>query len=63
MNLLRDAGIDLRGAKNASLRELVLQVPAPIVADSFDYSYKVTDQHRRNAGAQFIDYLTKRVDP
>lgn len=63
MNLLRDAGIDLRGAKNASLRELVLQMPAPIVADSFDYSYKVTDQHRRNAGAQFIDYLTKRLDP
>ncbi|WP_251439870.1 hypothetical protein [Microbacterium sp. USTB-Y] len=63
MVLLRDAGIDLRGAKNASLRELVLQMPAPIVADSFDYSYKVTDQHRRNAGGQFIDYLTKRIDP
>lgn len=61
MNLLRDAGIDLRGAKNASLRELVLQMPAPIVADSFDYSYKVTDQHRRNAGGQFIDYVAKRL--
>ncbi|GIT82216.1 hypothetical protein LLS1_38850 [Leifsonia sp. LS1] len=61
MNLLRDAGIDLRGAKNASLRELVLQMPAPIVADSFNYSYTVTEQHRRNAGAQFIDYLSKRL--
>ena len=29
MNLLRDAFID-RGAKNASLRALVLQMPAPI---------------------------------
>ncbi len=29
MNLLRDALID-RGAKNASLRALVLQMPAPI---------------------------------
>lgn len=61
MNLLREAGIDLRGAKNAALRELVLQMPAPIVADSFNYSYTVTEQHRRNAGAQFIDYLTKRL--
>ena len=53
----RDADIDLRGAKNAALRELVLQMPAPIVADSFNYSY--TEQHRRNAGAHFIDYLSK----
>jgi len=61
MVLLRGAGIDLRGAKNASIREFVLQMPAPIVVDSFDYSYKVTGQHRRNAGAQFIDYFTKRM--
>jgi hypothetical protein len=60
MNLLRDAGIDLRGAKNAALRELVLQMPAPIVADSFNYSNTVIDQHRRNAGARFVDYLEKR---
>ncbi|MGO4535298.1 hypothetical protein [Leifsonia sp. 2MCAF36] len=33
---------------------------APIVADSFNYSYPVAEQHRRNAGAQFIDYLSKR---
>lgn len=38
--------------KNAALRELVLQMPAPIVADSFNYSYTVTEQHRRNAGVQ-----------
>lgn len=63
MSLLRDAGIDLRGTKNAAPRELVLKMPAPIVADSFNYSYTVTEQHRRNAGAQFIDYLTKRTQP
>ena len=61
MNLLRDAGIELRGAKNAALRELVLQMPAPIVADSFNYSYTIAEQHRRNAGAQYIDYLAKRL--
>lgn len=63
MNLLRDAGVDLRGAKNAALRELVLQMPAPIVSDSFHYSYAITEQHRRNAGAQFIDYIAKRPQP
>jgi len=61
MNLLRDAGIDLRGAKNAALRELVLQMPAPIVADSLNYSYTVTELHRRSAGAHFTDYLAKRL--
>lgn len=61
MNKLRDAGIDLRGARNASLRALVLELPAPVVADSLNYSYQVTDKHRQNAGATFIDYATRRT--
>ena len=61
--MMRTPGLIFRGAKNAALRELVLQMPAPIVADSFNYSYTVTEQHRRNAGAQFIDYITKRPHP
>lgn len=60
MTLLRDAGIDLRHAKNASLRALVLELPAPVVADSLGYSYQVTDQHRQSAGARFTDYLANR---
>lgn len=60
MNKLRDSGIDLRGARNASLRALVLELPAPVIADSMNYSYKVTEKHRQNAGAVFIDYVTKR---
>jgi hypothetical protein len=60
MNRLRDAGIDLRAAKNASMRALVLEIPAAIVADSFGYSYQVTDKHRRQAGALFFDYASKR---
>ena len=55
MNRLRDAGIDLRAAKNASMRALVLEIPAAIVADSFGYSYQVTDKHRRQSGASFTD--------
>lgn len=60
MNKLRNAGIDLRGARNASLRALILVMPAPIVADALDYSYQVTDRHRRHAGATFTDYITHR---
>ncbi|WP_448388590.1 hypothetical protein [Microbacterium aurum] len=61
MGKLRDAGIDLRGARNASLRALVLDLPAPVVADSLNYSYTVTDKHRRNAGAIFLDYASTRT--
>lgn len=61
MNKLRDAGIDLRGARNASLRALVLELPAPVVADSLNYSYQVTEKHRQNAGATYIDYASTRT--
>ncbi|WP_248243320.1 recombinase XerD [Microbacterium kunmingense] len=61
MNKLRDAGIDLRGARNAALRALVIDLPAPVVADSLNYSYTITDKHRRNAGATFLDYATLRT--
>lgn len=63
MNKLRDAGIDLRGARNASLRALVLELPAPVVADSLNYSYQVTDKHRQNAGATYLDYAQRRSTP
>jgi hypothetical protein len=32
MRKLRDSGIHLLGARNAALRELVLEMPPPIVA-------------------------------
>jgi hypothetical protein len=57
MNRLRERGIDLPGARNASLRALVLEMPAPIVADALNYSYQVTEKHRREAGATFTDYI------
>ncbi|RFA11765.1 hypothetical protein B7R22_17905 [Subtercola boreus] len=63
MGKLRRAGIDLRGARNAALRALVLELPAPVIADALDYSYQVTDKHRRNAGTTFIDYVARRPTP
>jgi hypothetical protein len=62
MNKLRDQGIDLRGARNSVLRALVLEMPAPIVADSLGYSYAVADRHRMAAGAGHVDYVARRGD-
>ena len=61
MNKLRNRGIDLRGARNAALRTLVLEMPAPIVADSLGYSYNVTDRHRSAARAIHADYVARRT--
>lgn len=60
MNRLRARGINLLGARNASLRALVLEMPAPVVADSFNYSHSVTNRHRREAGAVFSPYIKHR---
>lgn len=61
MTKLRRAGIDLQGAKNATIRALVIDMPAPIVAVALGYSYPTADRHRRDAGATFIDYIGKRL--
>jgi hypothetical protein len=44
MRKLRDSGIHLLGARNAALRELVLEMPPPIVADALGYSAQVTEK-------------------
>ncbi len=42
---LRGIGINLRGARNAALRSLVRQTPAPIVASQLGYSTGITLKH------------------
>ncbi len=44
-NRLRGLGIDLRGARNATLRELVQQIPPPIVAYQLGYNPQITLRH------------------
>lgn len=56
MTMTRESGIDLRGAKNAALRKLVLEIPATLVADAFGYSYERADIHSKAAGTRFADY-------
>jgi hypothetical protein len=49
MNRLRRNGIDLLRAKNAALRALVLEIPAPLVAGATFIDY-VTTRSNRSAG-------------
>jgi hypothetical protein len=56
MSDLREAGIDLRGAKNAALRKLVLEIPSALVAVVFGYSYECTEIHSMAARKQFAIY-------
>lgn len=57
---LRDSGIDLLGARNAALRQLVRQVPAPIVADQLGYSPQVTHKHAALAAEPMSRYSAIR---
>lgn len=53
---LRRLGIDLLGARNAALRDLVSQVPPSVVADMLGYSDKVTHHHADLAGQPWHAY-------
>jgi hypothetical protein len=56
MMRLREIGIDLLGARNASLRSLVKEVPAPLVAEMLGYSYQVTQKHATAAAEPWSRY-------
>ena len=57
---LRGLGVDLRGAKNTTMQELVLQMPPALVAEALGYSYQVMDIHESNAGGRWKNYPTLR---
>jgi hypothetical protein len=56
MARLRENGINLMGARNASLRALVKEVPAPLVAEMIGYSYQVTQKHAAAAAEPWSRY-------
>ncbi len=47
MMRLRKLGVNLLGARNRAIGELVLEVPPPLVADALGYSHQVALQTRR----------------
>jgi hypothetical protein len=56
MERLRGVGINLLGARNASLHALVTEVPAPLVAEMLGYSYQVTQKHAAAAAEPWSRY-------
>ncbi|WP_237074087.1 hypothetical protein [Mycobacteroides abscessus] len=54
---LRSLGVNLQGARNAALRELVTEVPAPLVAEMLGYSYQVAHKHAEAAGNAWSRYV------
>ncbi len=42
---LRDLGVNLLGARNRAIGELVTEVPPPLVADALGYNHQVAFKH------------------
>lgn len=57
MERLRETGINLLGARNAALRGLIAEVPAPLVAEMLGYSYQVTQKHATAAAQPMSRYV------
>lgn len=56
MKELRRLGINLHGARNSALDNLVKLAPPPIVADMLGYSYQVTERHAALATTTYARY-------
>ena len=64
MSGLRDRGIDLLGARNAALRQLVLDMPPALAAAALGYSPETAEHHAAAAGQPWADYAAvKRYRP
>jgi len=61
MDRLRALGIDLLGARNTALRELVAQVPPPVVAEMLGYSDKVVHWHAALAAQPWARYAKTKL--
>ena len=55
--LLRDHGLPLRTARISALRQLVLAVPAPVVADALGFHHTTTTRQHVKAGATWSRYV------
>ncbi len=58
MHRLRTIGIHLRGARNAALRQLVLDIPPAVAAQALGYSPQVAENHARPAGTNWVAYAS-----
>lgn len=61
MDRLRDLGINLLGARNRAIGELVLECPTSLVADALGYSHQVAFLHANRAAEPWARYAGRRV--
>ena len=57
---LRDLGFPMRTARISALRQLVLQAPAPVIAEALGFHYTTTERQHTNAGATWNRYPGRR---
>jgi hypothetical protein len=56
---LRDHGLPMRTACISALRQLVLQAPAPVIADALGFRHTTTTRQHINAGGTWSRYVSK----
>ncbi len=53
---LRDLGFPMRTARISALRQLVLQAPAPVIAEALGFHHTTTQRQRANAAGTWSRY-------
>lgn len=61
MDRLRDLGVNLLGARNRAIGELVLECPPSLVADALGYSAQVAFLHASKAAEPWARYAGRRL--
>lgn len=63
VNHLRALGIPLRPARVAAVRQLVLDVPAPVVAQALGFHHTTSHRQNYHAGGTWNRYIATRSSP
>ena len=58
---LRHLGVNLLGARNRALADLVTEVPPPVVADALGYNHHVIEKHANAAAETWARYVGHRT--
>ncbi|MGV3563414.1 MAG: hypothetical protein ACO1ON_09025 [Nocardioides sp.] len=61
MDRLRDLGVNLLGARNRAIGELVLECPPSLVAEALGYSTQVAFLHANKAAEPWARYAGRRI--
>ena len=62
MDRLRELGVNLLGARNRAIGELVLEVPPSLVAEALGYSAQVAFLHANKAAEPWARYAGRRIN-